>query len=724
MELEASCRARNVLLQRFLNPLEPVLRPSREMPDQDLELLLAHRDFIRGVAMACLQNRADAEDVSQEAWVALLKHRHARPRSIRAWLATIVRNASRDMRRASAARERREHNSAPGDAAPSMEEILDREKARRAVVDAVAALEEPYRSTVLLRFFEELTLAEVAQRLDVPVETVRTRLRRALLQIREQLERKSGSGAWTALLLTLAPPAAVREAAGAALTPWAATAAGLGIVSTKVKFTTVVVALLLCCVAAWNYPFAASDPAGPVELLRGDVASIPDNPPPAPPPVAESARRTIETAPAAASKAAAESTARPGIVRIKTVFKDDGSPAPDAWISLGQIAQLYDPFSQQIQLRSDANGNCKELSLAAGKWGIRTLNLTDSNTYFEVGAGGPTAVTIRMTRGYTVLVRVVDDKGQAVPGAEVWAFSGQLVRTIFPGSGNGTIPTGEPELLKTSLNHCGVLLGVTDALGECNIPQVSYHQYLTAWKAGFAAASVNARTIGVLHAAELLKANPGSRPQAPPPGQPYGVVKLTITLGEPELEISGRVIDDYTKPVANATICTWPEDMNYFVPGQERPMSMAVTDANGKFTIRGLPRARFRVEARPLDAPDTTSGDIVASPWMTLVDTRDPKFETCEIRLPQGAVVSGVVSFEDGKPAAGVNVEAVLTNFEDGYFTRSTLTDAQGNYKLCGVVPNRVTLRAFIPATSAIDETTVELAPMQHFRRDCVLRRD
>jgi len=41
------------------------------------------------------------------------------------------------------------------------------------VADEVVRLDEPYRSTIVLRYFEELTSPEIARRLDVPEGTVR-----------------------------------------------------------------------------------------------------------------------------------------------------------------------------------------------------------------------------------------------------------------------------------------------------------------------------------------------------------------------------------------------------------------------------------------------------------------------------------------------------------------------------------------------------------------------
>jgi RNA polymerase sigma-70 factor (ECF subfamily) len=56
---------------------------------------------------------------------------------------------------------------------------------------AVAALPEPYREVVTLRFFAELTLEEIARQTERPLATVKTQLRRGLLQLRGSVESRS-----------------------------------------------------------------------------------------------------------------------------------------------------------------------------------------------------------------------------------------------------------------------------------------------------------------------------------------------------------------------------------------------------------------------------------------------------------------------------------------------------------------------------------------------------
>ncbi len=72
----------------------------------------------------------------------------------------------------------------PGDPAASVLRS-ERDAQLRA---AVAALEEPYREVVALRFFAERSLAEIADATDRPLGTVKTHLHRGLARLRRTIE--------------------------------------------------------------------------------------------------------------------------------------------------------------------------------------------------------------------------------------------------------------------------------------------------------------------------------------------------------------------------------------------------------------------------------------------------------------------------------------------------------------------------------------------------------
>jgi len=161
--------------------------------------LLLHRDFLLRLA-AGLVGRNDAEDLVQEVWAKSLVFPPPTGANARAWLARVARNLASNRFRARGRREARER--ARG--IPEAEEVTavgEHFELTQRVAAAVGALEEPYRSVILLRFFEGLEHARIAETLGVSIATVRTRQQRALARLRERMDREQGGReAWSLAL--------------------------------------------------------------------------------------------------------------------------------------------------------------------------------------------------------------------------------------------------------------------------------------------------------------------------------------------------------------------------------------------------------------------------------------------------------------------------------------------------------------------------------------------
>ncbi len=158
------------------------------MGNPSLESLLAHEDWVRGLALAIAGDVHAADDLAQDAWLAAAAGPHSAIASPRAWLARVMRNVASHRRREREMARRRERTTEP--TSPSVADVVAREETRRTVVAAVLDLEPHYREAVLLRFYEDLPPREIAARLGVPVETVRTRLKRASTALRTALGRR------------------------------------------------------------------------------------------------------------------------------------------------------------------------------------------------------------------------------------------------------------------------------------------------------------------------------------------------------------------------------------------------------------------------------------------------------------------------------------------------------------------------------------------------------
>lgn len=153
--------------------------------------LLSDEAFARRIAIGLLRDRAAADDLVQEAWLDILDRPPQHASNLRGYLAKILRRLSSRKRRDEerrAARERwsAEHGARQSDAA----EVVARAEIHQRTVAAALALDEPYRATILLRFFDDLTPGEIAARERISVETVCTRLKRALAMLSARLEQE------------------------------------------------------------------------------------------------------------------------------------------------------------------------------------------------------------------------------------------------------------------------------------------------------------------------------------------------------------------------------------------------------------------------------------------------------------------------------------------------------------------------------------------------------
>src|SRR4051812_8556868 len=150
------------------------------MPPFAIEELLSHADWLRRLATHVARG-GDGDDAVQETWIAALVSPPARDRAAAPWLAEVLRNFVRGAHRSGRARQLREERASELYASvPSPELLLERAEAQRLLVGLVVALDEPYRTAILLRYFEGLTAAAIARTQGVPAGTVRWRIKQGL----------------------------------------------------------------------------------------------------------------------------------------------------------------------------------------------------------------------------------------------------------------------------------------------------------------------------------------------------------------------------------------------------------------------------------------------------------------------------------------------------------------------------------------------------------------
>jgi DNA-directed RNA polymerase specialized sigma24 family protein len=128
----------------------------------DLARLVRETSWIRALARSVVADAHLAEDLAQDTVAAALTAARAQRGPVRSWrayLAASLRRRLFEHRREGAARAQREHRSARPEALPSTLAMVERAGLQRDLVQAVLELEDPYRSAILWRFFEELGVA-------------------------------------------------------------------------------------------------------------------------------------------------------------------------------------------------------------------------------------------------------------------------------------------------------------------------------------------------------------------------------------------------------------------------------------------------------------------------------------------------------------------------------------------------------------------------------------
>ena len=152
-------------------------------------------------AWSVLKNRADAEEAVQEGYLKAFAaiDRFEAGSSLATWLTRIVVNEAISRLRAAKRRKRSLTGAgvaslddararlAPVSPAPSPEEEFMRRQLSGLLEGAIVRLPEPFRIVFVLHEVEGLTSDEVAASLEMPVETVRTRLFRARRRLRDDL---------------------------------------------------------------------------------------------------------------------------------------------------------------------------------------------------------------------------------------------------------------------------------------------------------------------------------------------------------------------------------------------------------------------------------------------------------------------------------------------------------------------------------------------------------
>ncbi len=383
-------------------------------PENTPEGLLEHLDWVHRLARRLTADSGLAEDAAQEAAMALSLQPPGKGVNVRAWLGGVLKNRIRQGRRAAGRRSHHEAASARAEVQPSALDLVARASVQRQVVDTVLGLREPYRTVVLLRYFEGLTPGKIAAREGLPVETVKTRLKRGLALLREQLDAEhGGDGKTWAMVLMTHLPIQRGVLAGAA--------AGVSIVTLK-HFIAPSLAAVAALAAGW---WLLADENG-AQLSRDDGAAVATYEP--------ELEEAVETG---------VEIDRTEIERVESsaftpaVLGATKTPDPDRLLAVeGRVITTDSALIADVAVQFVATGSSPETAVEVGRTdgaGRLELELEPSSGFLTVETESWTTVlpgavqavgdvsrpTVVVAPPRTVEGRVVDAEGRPMADAEV-----------------------------------------------------------------------------------------------------------------------------------------------------------------------------------------------------------------------------------------------------------------------------------------------------------------
>jgi RNA polymerase sigma-70 factor (ECF subfamily) len=606
---------------------------------RDPDAILAHDHFVRSLARSLLHDAHRAEDLAQDTWLAAMRSEPGDRGSLRGWLAAIVRHLATKAARGESRSARRDAAAAKPEELPSVADVLEREALRRTVVDAVLALREPYRSTILLRYFEELPPRAIAKRLSIPVETVRTRVKRALDELRGRLdrERTGDRKAWCLALTQLAAPGPVLPFA---VIPSLVRAAlpGLSAMTLKLKLASAVTVLASLALLVW--------------------ISVPDGgpfPPPGEPPAlaaAADARREARTAdvgpqrlrvevPAPESSPATLPAREPadpfGSLLIKVVWGDDKSPAEGIGLRVQSEAEFgLFPLAEGT---TGSDGTFRADRLPAELVSISIDRALRGREHVKVLAGEQNEVTVEIPAGLDVEGVVEDHLGSPVANAEIW-LSSEMAATEF---GGRPVGRAQPD-------------------GSFRFRSVDWSAFVGARARGFAPSGTTRLPLWQLAKEE------GRR------------VRLRLVFPGRGGEAEGRVFDPSGLPVPGAAVLLGSGSRQKKTERGEwvrtAPPMPLLTDSAGRFHAEGLALGTTPIVVR--------AKDLVAWAGSIVVEADRP--QVIEVRLEQGVTITGTVKDAAGRAQPGAEVwSGDRSLYSDFYLTPRTRTARDGSFRLGGV---------------------------------------
>jgi RNA polymerase sigma factor (sigma-70 family) len=637
-------------------------------PAFDLQGLLAEDQWIRRVARKLAGDAHTAEDLAQETWAAALDTRSPRARALRPWLRGILRNLLIDAQRTSGARADRERIAAREEALGSTSELVAELELRKAVAEALLALEEPFRSALYLRFFKDQSLAAIAKRQGIAVTSAHERVQQGLARLRARLDQQHGGRrrAWAVGMLALAKPSGAWTTAAEAL----AMAGGLKLFAA---------AVLVGGGVAWWWVEGGSEGERAPLAAAPAVAERPESPASVLAPLETGNERAALNGPASAPAAAPSASSPPAAVALLQGRVNDpfGSPVASALVGWSIPAGAASARSgadgvfalEAAAVAEGAKIVCREPDLVTLVPG-ETRALDASQTPLVVVAPRASFAGV-----------VLDPAGAPVPGARVvFGLRDALFRQLGLLRGQQERPEW-----RTTTDEAGAFELANVAGGERVFLQVE--------AAGFWIAIFD---LPAASTADLV---------------------LRLERSDSERTIQGVVLDPAGATVADARVSAGD--------------AIVATDAEGRFQLAlGGHHGTFGPLQGAVEEPPTDVYLAALKPGFLPARERLAELALAApvvLRLgARPASIAGLVVDVDGRSRAGVVVwnrdptpfgrkidsvaegttvawsQTVEDELAGGYGERGTVSDAHGAFELGGLLERDYELMAFDPRTAEL----------------------
>lgn len=639
------------------------------------EELLADMTWLSRLAHRLVRDPALADDAVQDAWLAATRRLEARGGGApdRGVLARALRSVLLHARRGANRRVFHERQVPRDVVLPSTEELLEAGEAQQLLWRHVAALDEPFRTTLLLRFQRGLATRDMAERLGVQEDSVRWRVRRGLALLRDSLERDDDANGLVAIVPAAIPAlgAASFETSRAALTAAGALLMSRQLITVAAAAAAVLVGALWIGRARLAAPENATrDGASESLALRGTGKSEPADVAASVAPAAGEEMAAVGGDGARSRPVVAGSDSEQGTTVNPTVallsgriVGSDGRPIPGAEIEVGSsgwkrsvrsgrdgVFSVECPIQTApvVQLRVQPGPFLATASLRFGRapgcdFGALDVAQLDVGDIVQASVG-------------RIVGRVVDDEGQPIHAAAV--SLPHFVTTVETDTDGAFLLPGAPE-------------------GEYNV-----------------VASADGR-LTRLAAVDVTA------------GQIVDAGEIAL---EPGPTVTGRVVDGLGSPVLTATVsarrATVPveSDGSFLLRGTDLDRVVVTAKAEGYRDSLALwcePGARVDLVLLPLGGPcsfhvvDAESDEPIQDASVSLDERDEP----------------------EGQPSSGSSRRYASTSAGD-----RRGTDASGRIQLIGLAGVdlvRVEAEGYLPIEAPVDEraTGIEGQPLRLARR-------